>query len=113
MTSDQTNTAGLLIRVGGATERSFRKIEFLEFEEEEENNALIDTDDDDNYDNIDLFCEEDDEEDYDLCSGCDENHFAHLAQRCLHMICINCIMKKNCQLCGLYKLALSGADRGN
>ena len=31
-----------------------------------ENNALIDNDDDDNYDNTDLLCQEDDEEDYDL-----------------------------------------------
>ena len=35
--SERINTAGLLIRVGGATERSFRKMELLEFEEQEEN----------------------------------------------------------------------------
>ena len=34
--SEWINTAGLLIRVGGSTERSFKKIEVLEFEEEEE-----------------------------------------------------------------------------
>ena len=48
-----------------------------EFEEEEENNV---PDDDDNYDNTDLFCEEDHEEDYDLRSGCDEKPIAHLVQ---------------------------------
>ena len=35
--SERINTVGLLIPVGGATERSFRKIELLEFKEEEEN----------------------------------------------------------------------------
>ena len=72
---------GLLLRVGGATEKFFRKMELLEFEEEEEHNAPINIDDDDNYDNTELFCEEDDEEDYNLCSGCDENPFA-LYQLC-------------------------------
>ena len=59
------NTAELLFVAGGATESTFRKIELFEFEEEEENNAPIDIDDDDNYDNTDLFCEEDEEKDYD------------------------------------------------
>ena len=107
------NTAGLLIRVGGATERSFRKIELLEFEEEEENNAPIDFDYDNNYDNTDLFCEEDDDEDYDLCSGCDENPLGQLVQPCRRMICSNCVKKNNCQLCGLCELALSKDDRGH
>ena len=57
---EQLSTVGLFIRVDGAAERSFRKIELLEFEEEEENNSPIDIDDDVNY-NTDLFCEEDDE----------------------------------------------------
>ena len=61
-----------------ATERSFRKMELLDFEG---NFATIDIDDDDNYDNTDVFCEEDDEEDYDLFSGCDENSFAHRVQQ--------------------------------
>ena len=104
--------AGLLIRVGGATERSFRKMELLEFEEKEENNARIDIDVDGNFDNTDLFCGEVDEDD-DLCSSCDENPFAHLVQPCGHMICTNCVKKINCQFCGIYKLALSGADRGH
>ena len=76
--SERINTAGLLIRVGGATERSFRKMELLKFEEEEENNAAIDNGNDDNCDNSDLFCEDDDDEDCDLCSGCHENPSAHL-----------------------------------
>ena len=38
---ERINSAGLLIRVGGATEWSCRKMELLEFEEEEENNAPI------------------------------------------------------------------------
>ena len=42
------------------------------FEEEEENFAPTDTDDDDNSDNTNSFCEEADEEVYDLCSVCDE-----------------------------------------
>ena len=88
-------------------------MELLQFEEEEENNAPIDIDYDDNYDDTDLFCEEDDEEKSDLCSGCDENLFAHLVQPCGHMICINCVKKNIRQLCGLYKLALSGANRGH
>ena len=71
----------------------------MELEVEDENNAPIDIDDDDNYDNTDLFCEEDDEEDYDLCSGCDENLFAYLVQPCGHMICTNCVKKNNWQLC--------------
>ena len=58
---------GLLIRVGGASERSFRKMDLLEFEGEEEIKALIDVDDLDNYDNPDLFCEEDNEKDNDVC----------------------------------------------
>ena len=99
--NERINTTEFLIRVGGATERSFRKMELLkEFEEEEENNALDDIDDDGNYYNTDLFCEEGREEDYDLCSGCDEKPFAHLVQPCGHMICTNCVQKNNGQLCG-------------
>ena len=81
-----------------ATKRSFRKIKLLEFGEEEENNASIDIDDDDLYDTTDVFCEQDDEEDYDLCSGCDENPFAQFFQPCGHMIRINCVMKNNWHL---------------
>ena len=98
--SERINTAGLLIRVGGATDRFFRKMELLELEKEEENNAHIDINDDDSYDNTVLFCEEDDEEDYDFCSSCDENPFAHLVQPCGHMTCTNFVKKNNCQLCG-------------
>ena len=99
--NEQINTTEFLICVGGATERSFRKMELLkEFEEEEENNAPHDIDDDDNYDNTDLFCEEDHEEDYDLCSDCDEKPIAHLVQPCGHMTCTNCVQKNYCQLCG-------------
>ena len=94
------NTAELNIRVGGATEKSFRKMKLLEFREEEENNAPIDIDDDDSYDNTDLFCEEEDEEDNDLCSSCNENPIAHLIQPSGHMICTICVKKNNCQLCG-------------
>ena len=93
--SERINTGGLLIRVGGATERSFRKTELLEFEKKEENNAQIDFDDEDKYDNSDLLCEEDDEEDYDLFSGCDKNPIAHFVQPCGHIICINCVKKNN------------------
>ena len=67
--------------------------------EEEENNAPDDVDDE-NYDNTDLFREEDHEEDYDLSSGCDEKPIADLVQPCGHMICTNCVHKNNCQLCG-------------
>ena len=109
--SERINTTGLLIGVGGKTERSFRKIDLLEFEEEEENNAPSDIDDEDNDDNTDLFCEEVVEKDDDLCSGCGENSFAQLVQTCGHMICTHCVKKNNCQLCGLYKLALIGTDR--
>ena len=50
-------TTEFLIRVGGAPERSFRRMELMrEIEEEEENNAPDDIGDDDNYDNTDLFC---------------------------------------------------------
>ena len=99
--NERINTTEFLIRVGGATERSFRKMELLkEFEEEEENNAPDDINDDDNYGSTDLFCEEDHDEDYDLCSGCDEKPIAHLVQPCGHMICTNCVQKNNCQLCG-------------
>ena len=88
-------------------------MELLEFGKEEENIAHIDIDDDDdNYDNTDLFCEKDDEEKYDSCSGCNENPFAHIAQPCGHMVSTNCVKKNNCQLCNLYKLVLNGADRG-
>ena len=55
--SERINTAGLLIRVGGATKRSLWKIGLMEFEKKEENNAPIDIDDDYCYDNTDLFCE--------------------------------------------------------
>ena len=88
-----------LIRVGGATERSSRKMELLkEFEKAERNHAPDDIGDDDNY-NTDLFLEED-HKDYDLCSGCDEKPFAHLVQPCGHMICTNCVQRNYCQLCG-------------
>ena len=71
--NERINTTELLSRVGGATERSFRKMELLKkAEEEEENNAPDDVADDNNYDKSDLFCEEVDEEDYGLCSGCGE-----------------------------------------
>ena len=69
-------------------------MELLEFEEEQENNAPIDTDADNNYDNTDIFCEEDDEDDYELCSGCDENPEPHLVQPCGQMICTNCAKEK-------------------
>ena len=97
--SERIKTAGLLIRVSGATEKSFRKMELLEFEEEEKI-APIDIDDGDSFFETDLFCEEDDEKDCDLCSCCDEDPFAHLVQPCGHMICTNCVKKENCQLCG-------------
>ena len=80
----------LLIKI----ERFSRKMEVLEFEEEEENIAPSDFDDDDNHDNTDLFCEEDDEEDCDLCSACGENPFAYLVQPCGHLICTKCLKKK-------------------
>ena len=96
--NDRINTSEFLVRVAGSTERSFKKMEFQkEFEEEEENNPPDDEDDDNNSD---LLCEEDDEEDYDLCSGCDEKPIAHLVQPCGHMLCVNCVKKKKCQLCG-------------
>ena len=67
--NERINTTEFLFRVGGATERSFRKMELLkEFEEEEENNAPDDIDDDDNYDSTDLFCEEDHEEKIRICA---------------------------------------------
>ena len=50
-------------------------MKLLEFEEGEEKFAPIDFDDDDNCDKTDLFCEEDDEEDYDLCSSFHQNPF--------------------------------------
>ena len=111
--SERINTARLRISVGGATEKSFRKIELLELEGEEEKNTPTDIDYDHKFDRTDLFCEEDDEKDYDLCSGCDENRSAHLNQPCGHMISTNCVKKNNCPLRGLYKLALSGTDRGH
>ena len=99
--NERINTWEFLFRVSGANERSFRKMELLkEFEEEEETNAPDDIDDVDDCDNTDLFCEEDHEEDYDLCSGCFEKPIAHLVQPCGHMICTNCVQKNNCQLCG-------------
>ena len=74
--NERNNTREFLIGVGGATERSFRKIELLkEFVEEEENYAPDDVADDNNYDNSDVFCEEVDKEDYDLCSSCDEKPY--------------------------------------
>ena len=46
--NERINTTEFLIRLGGSTERSLRKIELLkEFEEEEGNNAPEDFDDDD------------------------------------------------------------------
>ena len=79
--SHRINTAGLLTRVGGASERSFREIELLKEFEEEENNAPDDVVDDDNYLSSDLFFEEVDGKDYDLCSGCDGNLFSTLSNR--------------------------------
>ena len=87
----RNNTTEFLIRVGGPTGRSFREMELLKkFEEEEESNALDDVADDNNCNN-DVFREEVDGEDYDLCSGCDEKPFAHLVQPCGHMNCTNCV----------------------
>ena len=71
-----------------------------EFEEEKENNAADDLDDDDFYDSSNLFCEEVDEEEYDLCSGCYEKPIAHLVQTCGHMICATCVKNNKCQSCG-------------
>ena len=78
------------------------KWKLLEFEEEEESNdnAPIYIDDGDNYDETDLFCEEDDEKDNDLCARSDENPIAHLVQPFGHLICPNCVKKNNCQFCG-------------
>ena len=90
---EQLNTAGLFFGVGGAAERSFRELELLEFEEEEENSSPIEVDDDVKY-NTDLFCQENDEKDYELCSRCDESPFAHLVQLCGHTICTNCQEKQ-------------------
>ena len=102
--SERTNTEALLVGVGGATERSFRKIELLEIEEEEEeeeNFAAICNDDvDDNYDNTDIFCEQDGEEDYDLCSGCDENSYCPPCATMRAYDFTNCVKKSNCQFCG-------------
>ena len=93
--SERISTAGLLTRVSGATETSFGKMELLEYGEEE-SNAPTDIDDDDvKYEYTDLFCEDDDEEDYDLCSSYVENPFAHLVQARGHIICINCVKKNN------------------
>ena len=78
-------------------------MELLEFEEEEEINAPSDIDDDDISDNTDLFCQEDEEEDKDLCSNCDENPIAHLVQPCGLIVCTNCVKKNNSQLCGFRK----------
>ena len=70
-------------------------MKFLGIEEEEENNAHIGIDDeDDNYDNTDLFCEQADGDDYNLCSGCDENVTVHLVQPCGYLICTTCVKKK-------------------
>ena len=74
----------------------------MDFEEEEDNNAPIDIDDDDNYKKTGIFCEKEDEEDNDLCSGCDENPITHLAQSCGHTISPNCVKKNNCQLYGCW-----------
>ena len=98
--SERINTAGLLLGVGQATERSFGKMELSEFELEEKNDAPIDIDDDDKYDDTDLFNEEDNEEDYDLCPGSDENTFVHLVQTCGHVNCTNCLKRNNFHLCG-------------
>ena len=93
-TSQKKISAGLLVRVGGATEKSFKKMKFLEVEEEEENIAHIGiNDEDDNYDNTDLLCEQDDGDDYNLCSGCDENLTAHLVQPGGYLIRTNCVKK--------------------
>ena len=89
-------------------------MELFDFEEEELSNAPIDIDDDDDdYDNTDLLCEGDDKVHYDLCSGCDANPFAHLVQPCGLMIYTICVKKNSRELCGLYKLGLSGANRGH
>ena len=92
--SERINTTGLLFSVAEAIETSFRMMKLLEFEEEEEIFAAIDIDNDDNYDNTDVFCEEDDtEENYDFCPSCQWNPIVHLLQQCGHMICINCVKK--------------------
>ena len=101
-TSQRINTTGLLVHGSGATERTFRRMELLEFEEEEKNNAPIDIVDDDNYDDADLFFETDDEQEYDLCSSCHESLIAHLVQPFGHMVCTNGVKKNNCQLCGCF-----------
>ena len=72
----------------------------LEFEKEEDNNAPIDIDDDGKYDKTDLFYEEDDVEDNDLCTGCNEIPIAYLVQPCGYMILTNCVKKNNRPLCG-------------
>ena len=52
-------------------------MELLEFGEEEENIAHTYIDEE-NYDNTTVFCDQDDEKYYNLCSSFDENSFAQL-----------------------------------
>ena len=99
--NERINTVKFIICVFGSTGRSFRNIEMAKkIEEEEERNAPVDVADDSNYEKSDLFCEEADDEGYNLCSGCDEKPIAHLVQPCRHVICTDCVKKTNCQLCG-------------
>ena len=78
---------------------ALNKMELLtQSEGEEENVASDDVDGDENYDSRYLFCKEVEEEEYDLCSGCDEKLFAHFVQPCGHMICADFVKISNCQL---------------
>ena len=74
----------------------------MDYAEEEENNAPDDVDDDGNHNSSDLFCEEV-EEVYGLCSGFEGKPSTYFVQPCGHMICSNCLKRKNWNLCGCQK----------
>ena len=92
--SEGINTGGLIIRVVGATERSLRKMEWLELKENEENIAPIDTDDDDEYDNTDPFVSRMLKKITIFCSVFDESPIVRFVQPCGHTFCTYCVEKK-------------------
>ena len=83
-----------LKRVSRANEKSFHKLETLDDKDQDENEDPTESGDDN------LECSEDDEENYDMCAGCDQNNICFLVQPCGHMLCFYCGKLSCCKMCG-------------
>ena len=87
-----------LRRVSSSTEKSFNKMQNCKMNDENENTQPHDEQAMEEID--DLVCRESDEEDFGLCSGCDNLPISVIIQPCGHMVCSDCAKLKDCKFCG-------------